>query len=483
MADNDSDEEAGLLSRKADSQLPRRSSTTKARQGESFANSCIRVARKVVTQKSSVAHTAIVVFFISGLLGVVLWDLQQVHRISTIIHDDHSSLWEYVNDTTLKQWLTPLDLCLLKATDPTVDLKKFRASNCSNVKSYISESSPQRLFCSIGSSMGRQCPSPLSQHSFFQQRLRDFKDPHARYLSKALRTLARKQIPLIFIGDGLSKQNEDAVVCDMLRTDRVSVAAAVNLDYHDIVSDYSIRWKDEALRLDIKYFPLSFIDNDDDGDGDESVLLSMVRRHKRKRRRAFSITASNHSTSALPGKASSPRSGKGSTSVSKKPAKQPEAGSNITFFEGASPMRSAGGQLIDYRLKSSDAHEASANTSSTASSDPWSKTHGLQVIQQVVEAVLAKNHSVAIIANAGLWYNSRERFRKELPVLLGWLDSLASDPRNIVLYRETAAQHWNHTSYGYYDSDYQHGEDSTGTCVPIADSSPGMSFLHSLPLL
>ena len=52
---------------------------------------------------------------------------------------------------------------------------------------------------------------------------------------------------------------------------------------------------------------------------------------------------------------------------------------------------------------------------------------------------------IVVIANIGVWYNSREKYRKELPTFLRWLDNLGKRKRNIILFRETAAQHWNHT--------------------------------------
>lgn len=51
------------------------------------------------------------------------------------------------------------------------------------------------------------------------------------------------------------------------------------------------------------------------------------------------------------------------------------------------------------------------------------------------------------------------------------MNELGRDDANTVFFRETAAQHWNHTDIGYFD-DAQHQE-SNGTCIPISDSTPG----------
>ncbi|RYY77503.1 hypothetical protein EON63_18640 [archaeon] len=76
----------------------------------------------------------------------------------------------------------------------------------------------------LGSSLGKQCPPPLYSRTYFTYRLKDhrYRIPHA-HLSSALKTLARKNMALFFIGDGLSKQNQDALVCELMRTDKVLV--------------------------------------------------------------------------------------------------------------------------------------------------------------------------------------------------------------------------------------------------------------------
>ena len=41
----------------------------------------------------------------------------------------------------------------------------------------------------------------------------------------------------------------------------------------------------------------------------------------------------------------------------------------------------------------------------------------------------------------GVWYNTRERFRSEIPMFLHYLNDVAGKD-NPVFFRETAAQHW-----------------------------------------
>ena len=54
---------------------------------------------------------------------------------------------------------------------------------------------------------------------------------------------------------------------------------------------------------------------------------------------------------------------------------------------------------------------------------------------------------------------SRERYRKELPLFLRWLSDIGGQSKNLVLYRETAAQHWNHTANGYFSYEFAHSTD------------------------
>jgi hypothetical protein len=82
---------------------------------------------------------------------------------------------------------------------------------------------------------------------------------------------------------------------------------------------------------------------------------------------------------------------------------------------------------------------------------------------------------LVVVANIGVWYNSRERYRKELPSFLRWLSELGENEKNLVLYRETAAQHWNHTANGYFSYEFAHSLDfahltGDSACVAIGDT-------------
>lgn len=97
------------------------------------------------------------------------------------------------NSSSLQSWLTPLDICMLKANRPDIDLKQYRSHNCSKFPS--DGISTHRLFCNIGSSLGKPCSPPLSGSSrkFFTARLKNHRygDPSDRYLNMAVERLAK----------------------------------------------------------------------------------------------------------------------------------------------------------------------------------------------------------------------------------------------------------------------------------------------------
>ena len=99
----------------------------------------------------------------------------------------------YRNASSLGKWLTPLDMCMLQVNNPDVDLKQYRSRNCTKLTSI--GFATHKLFCNIGSSLGKQCSPPLSTNSrsFFTARLKDgrYGDPSNRYLNQALERLAR----------------------------------------------------------------------------------------------------------------------------------------------------------------------------------------------------------------------------------------------------------------------------------------------------
>ena len=82
---------------------------------------------------------------------------------------------------------------MLQVSSPDVDLKQFRSRNCSKLTSV--GIATHRLYCNIGSSLGKQCAPPLSANSrkFFNFRLKNnrYGDPSDRFLNVAVERLAR----------------------------------------------------------------------------------------------------------------------------------------------------------------------------------------------------------------------------------------------------------------------------------------------------
>ena len=87
--------------------------------------------------------------FVLSLCLVILWDMNKVHQLSEIIHDDHTDLWEQMNESSIASWFTPLDLCMLQINSSSIDVKMFRQRNCSD-KQGGSGVVANRLFCGIG---------------------------------------------------------------------------------------------------------------------------------------------------------------------------------------------------------------------------------------------------------------------------------------------------------------------------------------------
>lgn len=384
-------------------------------------------------KSNSVAQTAVFVFFMTLFSLIMVWDMKKMHDMSEVIHDDHTSMWEKMNDTMIRSFWSPLDLCMLTNNDSKVDIRTYRTKVCNKYltsNSVLSSSGAQKLFCNAGSSLGKACPAPLSTRTYFMYRLRDsrFRDPRSTYLSESMKYLAKNRMPIVFIGDGLSKQNEDALICDLLRTDSVSVTtntASAKINEKGIIeADYTVQWRaTPSLKLEVKYFKVSYVEEDE-----------RIRKQHRKNRKSSRRTEVINSTS---------------------PDKSKHLRNGYKRF------------ISEDAALNMNATVVAANSRSILSFE--------QLKTALHRFITSQNRSMALVANIGVWYNSREKFREELPDFLKWLHDLKDkDPKNVIFYRETAAQHWNHTESGYYDKEYHETNgNNNGTCEPIADASPG----------
>ena len=309
-----------------------------------------------------------VVLFVFLLL-LLIWDMKTTSILSEIIHDDHSDLWQQMNSSAIKKWLSPLDLCMLKIDRSNVDVRAYRQKNCTKLQG-LNPPDSVKLFCGIGSSLGKPCTSPLSTRSFFTSHLiGSLGDPDNSLLRTSIRRLAEEKKVLVFIGDAISKQNQEATVCELMRTDRILVTGGLRASPNSTTSEFVIHWKDHpALTMEIIFLHVAHLNND-----------HTIRKNKRHLQLKF----------------------------------------------------------VD------DPNEPKMNASNYAQSSPSMTLSNAAVHLDSLSQRFPGG--AVVVANIGVWYNSREKFRNELPIFLRWLDRLGKVNKNLILFRETAAQHWNHT--------------------------------------
>ena len=308
------------------------------------------------------------VLFVSLLL-LLIWDMKTTSILSEIIHDDHADLWQHMNTSIIKKWLSPLDLCMMKIDQVDVDVRAYRQKNCTKLQG-LNPPDSVKLFCGIGSSLGKPCTSPLSTRSFFKSHLiGTLGDSDNKLLRTSLRLMAEDKKVLVFIGDAISKQNQEAAVCELMRTDRILLSGGSRASLNSTTSEFVIHWKDNpAISTEIIFLHVAHLNNDHSNLENE--------RHLQLRPAIDSLRPKINS-------------------------------SNYAQNSPSITLSSATGH-IDNLLK---------------------RFPG----------------GVVIVSNIGVWYNSREKFRNELPIFLRWLNRLGKDSKNLILFRETAAQHWNHT--------------------------------------
>lgn len=318
--------------------------------------------------------------FVSSLLLLIIWDLKTVQTLSAIIHDDHADFWVTLNTSEMSSWYTPMDLCILQSNSTIIDIETFKEENCSE---YVDTEIPFHLqrFCSIGTSLGKQCPLPLSTRSYFAKRLNDpfsGRSEKSKPLDVALMKLAAKRQALVFIGDGLTKQNQIALICEIHRTS----STPVNI-YGDFYgTNITIEWPENDLSIDIHYFYVR-------------TLRNFANKNK-------ALPISNTGSSAN-------------------------------------------------------------NNSNTSPTTP--------MLKERFQSLLDTYTGLVVIANVGAWYNTRDKFRNDIAPFLRWLGDIGKD--NLIFFRETASQHWNHTNNGYFAND---GSSTYGECVPLADSTPELDW-------
>eukprot|EP01040_Poterioochromonas_malhamensis_P001486 gene1486-1574_t len=542
-------------------------------------------------------YVAITIIFVF-LLAVLVWDLRRAQSISDVIHDDRQGLWERMNDSSVKRWFSAYDICLLTNSDKKIS----SPSNPEEILGYETEykncskllpTSPtmknkalvnSRLFCNIGSSLGKACPAPLSSRKYFYYQLKNHEfqhyDDYNHKFIQSLKKLANNQIMIIFIGDGLSKQNFDALICEISYIEKNNVQIIIPNDYSNNHNDYftnninefTIQWKEtisapssnpkggkstgsttKVLSLTIRYYKMPEIYSDTSNNNNNPAFMNELidfdylsrvtseylqffrkrrlnrtqdlnndtphrhhnnREEKQKKRRRRKLVekpqqqkiqnSNNNNVAAGSGRPVAKKNVTGSP-------QRPGGKANSTAPNNKpQPIMKPKVNLTSVAILTKPKPPSTMKPTPRPTSTPrptqpprvyFNHSLSFPEVKYMVEALLYPNQTihesnsshtgggksvtaassaasfykgVFIIANVGVHYNSREKFRIEMPFFLQWLEEIANDPhhKNFVYYRETAAQHWNHTNNGYYDREYSHDQFNNGTCVPLADATP-----------
>ena len=416
--------------------------------------------------------TQILIFvsLFGGLFSVLMWDLRKAHMLSVIIHDDHANLWEPMSPQDIGKWLSPLDRCMMNVSSPDADLRAYRQRNCSKLLSAKS-SKAIHLSCGVGASIGgKVCSPPLDSRWYFGAHLKHplLGNSSNSLLKSALKQYAIQKKPIIFIGDGISKQNQEALLCEILRTDNVVLTGQSS----GIDANYTIHWGKsmKEMQLDIYYMKLTamYDNGEDEGqnvDEGDSINKPKIQRIRRRLLNTIAINNNNNNNSSNNNNNTSNTTDTTNTSTSS---------SNMhTIVSTTSIIIESKQNRLNKNLNLITNTTNNTNTTKI----PLSLT--LNSIKTRVEALLNQHsNGIVLIVNVGVWYNSRELFRNQLPDLLNWMEELAIHKNSTVYFRETAAQHWNHTFSGYYDEMYMNRQYDNGTCTPIEDSTPGIGCIQ-----
>ena len=362
------------------------------------------------------------------ILAILLWDMRKVKMLSDVIHDDHRSKFVIMNESSLHSWYSSADLCQLEQT--TVLGKSD--SNCTNI---VDPDHTRPAFCSLGYSGNAKC-NLNSSHFRLQLREGDLGNPRNMYLYDALTRLAISRKPLVFVGDAISRLSYNALICEMYRSNAIETKLTQAHTSAAEVSPYSnftLNWKGSKLSLQLIFFHMAHVFSRSSA---SSSSRDRAYDHDPRFHAEYSdarMTSSSASASAL------------------EPFKDSTTGQNNI-------SSSIGGSGSSHKHLSSSREEITHSVSLT---DLWNKLND----------IILKNGGFVLIANVGVWYNTRERFRNELPAFIRMLSLFGK--QNDVFFRESSAQHWNHTKNGYF----QNGAlPQDGSCSALQDSSPSLDW-------
>lgn len=189
------------------------------------------------------------------LFGIIIWDMDKQYDLSHMIHDDHTDIWKPMSVRDTYDWYSDADLCSLQQKS-TMNLKKYRIRNCTNLRHLPSIVVSNKLICAVGMTLGRSCPAPLDGFYLYHLKDNELSNPLSLHLYHIIVKLVTHHIPIVFIGDSISKQNQENFLCEIMRKNimgQFDIHGDLDLNMTFNISHLTIHWKRNVTHLDV-YF-------------------------------------------------------------------------------------------------------------------------------------------------------------------------------------------------------------------------------------
>ena len=184
------------------------------------------------------------------MLLIIVWDMNKVQELSTVIHNDHASMWIAMNDSIISATYSAFAMCIINTTvSPTTgDIR----TNCAHHHRKDRISLP---FCAVGYALGKECTgSLLSESNYYLKTLRQPEFASAADgLPDMLFKLAQARWSLVFVGDKVSMQHMNALLCAI--EDRADSSHTV-ITYNG-PGNHTVSWrKSRNISLEINFVSL-----------------------------------------------------------------------------------------------------------------------------------------------------------------------------------------------------------------------------------
>jgi hypothetical protein len=365
-------------------------------------------------------------------------------------------------------------------TTPSTSSIDYTFQNCSKfLPKSLSKKNYQthpRVFCSVALGLGSECQQPFSpERSYYYKKLIQAITGNKTIYSlrSTMKSLARAKKAVVFIGDSVTKQSLQALFCEMLRIDpSVSFIGDV---YHP--HNVTMRWVNRpsgsgsggggpggvvAAPLEMNLHYLSF----------HGMLEAEEEREKGDEEEEDEERGQGKDEGVKEKENGESQSKKeGSTPGVEEPAKPivligSSGGGDPTNSEDTNTSHSVASTRDTRFLGSVSASHSHPSSYPSTHYDFSALKHTLVEYQERYSGGLV------VVFNIGASYTSRMKYREDIGIIFEWLEKLGGDvgtnggeggsgsqQRNVVMYRETAAQHWNHTSSGYPLNEETGGED------------------------